>query len=80
MVVGVGLAERAQTGPACLPTLAQLLVTDRTLPERRLDLRHRPGILLEAYGNPDDSWDHLVFFGQRLPLPRSPRRVPGARR
>ncbi|MEZ6003296.1 MAG: CHAT domain-containing protein [Planctomycetota bacterium] len=64
MVVGVGLAERAQTGLPVSPTLAQLLVTDEPLTGGRLDFDVNQQSLLEAYGNPGDSWDHVVFFGQ----------------
>ncbi|MEZ5973385.1 MAG: hypothetical protein R3E96_00690 [Planctomycetota bacterium] len=79
MVVGVGLARQAQTGLPVSPTLAQLLVTDEPTPGGRLD-RRQPAVLLEAYGNPGDSWDHVVFFGQGASLPRSPRRTSPARR
>ncbi|MEZ5973391.1 MAG: CHAT domain-containing protein [Planctomycetota bacterium] len=64
MVVGVALAERAQTGPPVSPTLAQLLVTDEPLTGGRLDFDVDRKSLLEAYGNPGDTWDHVVFFGQ----------------
>ncbi|MEZ6003298.1 MAG: hypothetical protein R3F33_03830 [Planctomycetota bacterium] len=80
MVVGVALVERAQTGPPISPTLAQLLVTDEPLTGGLLDFDVDQQSLLDAYGNPDDSWDHLVSSAKRLPLPRSPRRTSPARR
>ncbi|MEZ6003300.1 MAG: hypothetical protein R3F33_03840 [Planctomycetota bacterium] len=62
MVVGVALAERAQTSPPVSPTLAQLLVTDEPLTGGRLDFDVDQESLLEAYGNPGDSWDRVVFL------------------
>ncbi|MEZ5973393.1 MAG: hypothetical protein R3E96_00730 [Planctomycetota bacterium] len=80
MVVGVALAERAQTGPPVSPTLAQLLVTDEPLTGGRLDFDVDQESLLEAYGNPGDSWDRVVFFGKEASAAAPPRRTSLARR
>ncbi|MEZ5973389.1 MAG: hypothetical protein R3E96_00710 [Planctomycetota bacterium] len=76
----MALVERGPNRPAHLPHPRQLLVADEPLLSGLLDYDVDQQSLLDAYSNPDDSWDHLVSSAKRLPLPRSPRRTSPARR
>ncbi|MEZ6021538.1 MAG: hypothetical protein R3F17_16005 [Planctomycetota bacterium] len=60
MVVGVALAERAQTGPPVSPTRPTARHR-RTLTGGRPTLDVDRKSLPEAYGNPGDTWDHRAF-------------------